>query len=113
MKERVLITGASGFIGHHLVQQALNEGYEVDAAMRPSSNISSLKSLTNVKDSVGSPGFVFPDYESKDALVQLLAKGQYHYIIHAAGATRAKNDQVYNHINADYALMLAEAALDS
>lgn len=111
MKERVLITGASGFIGHHLVQQALKDGYAVDAAMRTSSNISALESLKDQKDGVGALEFVYPDYESKEALTQLLTERQYSYIIHAAGVTRAKNDQAYNHINADYSLMLAEAAL--
>lgn len=110
MKERVLITGASGFIGHHLVQKALKEGYDVHAAVRSSSNVSSLQSSVQ---STGSLTFVYPDYESKEELKNLLSNEQYTHIIHAAGATRAKNDQVYNHINADYSLSLAQAALEA
>ena len=36
--ERLLITGASGFIGSHLVRQALAAGYEVWAAVRRDSD---------------------------------------------------------------------------
>ena len=36
--ERLLITGASGFIGSHLVRQALEAGYEVWAAVRKDSD---------------------------------------------------------------------------
>ena len=39
MKERVLITGASGFVGFHLIEAALKKELEVYAAVRPSSQI--------------------------------------------------------------------------
>ena len=42
--ERLLITGASGFIGSHLVRQALEAGYEVWAAVRKDSNKTRLES---------------------------------------------------------------------
>lgn len=113
MKEKVLITGASGFIGHHLVQAALQEGYEVHAAVRPSSDIAGLKRIsTDLQlDTKGSLEFVYPDFSSKEALLPVLEAGKYDRIIHAAGATRAKNTAEYNLINADYTLHLAQAAL--
>jgi nucleoside-diphosphate-sugar epimerase len=42
MKKRVLITGASGFVGYHLIAAALASNLEVYAAVRPTSNISHL-----------------------------------------------------------------------
>ena len=45
MKERVLITGASGFVGYHLVTEALNKNLEVFVAVRKSSKIEHLKHL--------------------------------------------------------------------
>jgi len=37
--ERVLVTGATGFIGSHLVEELLWKGYEVTALIRPSSDL--------------------------------------------------------------------------
>ena len=34
MKERILVTGASGFIGSHLVDEALERGMQVWAGVR-------------------------------------------------------------------------------
>ncbi|MCB0574571.1 MAG: NAD-dependent epimerase/dehydratase family protein, partial [Saprospiraceae bacterium] len=36
--KRILITGASGFIGGFLVEEALKRNWEVTAAVRPTSN---------------------------------------------------------------------------
>ncbi len=105
MSSRVLITGASGFIGYHLIEAAQKEGLEVHAAVRRSSNVNHLQKFN--------PVFVYPELSDKEALKQLLKEGNYSYIIHAAGATRAKNTQAYNIINADYTRLLAEAALEA
>ncbi|MCP1385861.1 NAD-dependent epimerase/dehydratase family protein [Runella salmonicolor] len=105
MSSRVLITGASGFIGYHLIEAAQKEGLEVHAAVRRSSNVNHLRKFN--------PVFVYPALSDKEALKKLLKDGNYSYIIHAAGATRAKNTQAYNLINADYTRLLAEAALEA
>jgi nucleoside-diphosphate-sugar epimerase len=105
MSNKVLITGASGFIGYHLIEAAKKEGLEVHAALRRSSNTDHLKPLD--------PVFVYPELSNKNALQKLLKEGDYSYIIHAAGATRAKTGQAYNAVNADYTRLLAEAVLEA
>ncbi|MCE7043244.1 NAD(P)-dependent oxidoreductase [Dyadobacter sp. CY312] len=113
MSERVLITGASGFIGYHLVQAALQQGFEVHAAVRPSSETSELKQL-GIEAEVNKRGkllFVFPDFTSAETLLPLMDKGAYSYVIHAAGVTRAKSTEAYNEVNANYTLRLAQASL--
>ena len=102
MKERLLITGASGFVGYHLIIEALQHNFEVYAAIRKSSRIDHLKWL-NVN-------FVYLDFDNLDSLVQELKEKQYHYIIHAAGTLRALTPAEYNRINADYTYNLAHAA---
>lgn len=102
MKERVLITGASGFIGYHLVKAAQQAGLEVHAAVRPSSDLSRLKELD--------PVVVQADFGSRESIEKLIDSEAYSYIIHAAGATRAKSEEVYNLVNAQYTRELAEVA---
>ncbi|MGN7888627.1 NAD-dependent epimerase/dehydratase family protein [Dyadobacter sp. 22481] len=110
MKEKLFITGASGFIGYHLVAAALEAGMEVHAAVRPSSDLSFLKKLNaDAPDLV----YVNADFSSKDKLTKLLEDGGYAYIIHAAGVTKAKTAAAYNLVNAEYSLNLAQAAVSA
>lgn len=105
MRERVLITGASGFVGYHLINEALKADLDVFAAIRKSSNLSHLNGLAiNYTDL---------DYNDPDALQREIEEKQYSYIIHAAGVTRARTVEEYNKINAEYTFNLAKAAADS
>jgi nucleoside-diphosphate-sugar epimerase len=104
MKEKVLITGASGFIGFHLIEEALQKRLEVHAAVRPGSKVKHLKEF-DIR-------FCELDYTNPPQLAKQLADGGFNYIIHAAGATRAGSQQQYDTINADYAFNLANAALE-
>ena len=105
MTPRILITGASGFVGYHLVEAALDAGMEVYAAVRASSSVSHLKHLP--------VNFVCPDFNSKDDLKDLIVKHGFDYIIHGAGVTKAKSLDEYNRINAGYTLNLVVAAAES
>lgn len=102
MMPKVLITGASGFVGYHLISAAVNAGMEVHAAIRSSSKVSQLQHF-NLR-------YVIPDYTDQDSLCELLEQQQYNYIIHAAGVTRARTEEEYNTINAEYTRNLAMAA---
>src|SRR5215217_7015400 len=105
MRERLLITGASGFVGYHLINEALKANLEVFAAVRKSSNIKHLSGLD--------VNFTDLEYNDPAALEKEMREKQYTYIIHAAGVTRARTIEEYNTINAQYTLNLAKAAVDS
>jgi nucleoside-diphosphate-sugar epimerase len=45
LTERVLVTGATGFIGYHLVRALLAEGAQVTCLIRPTSNRTTLENL--------------------------------------------------------------------
>lgn len=104
MSKKVLITGASGFVGYHLVDVALQKGYEVTAAVRGTSKVEHLKNLP-VK-------VVSMDLLNKVSLIAELQKGQYDYIIHNAGATRADSEEAFIAANATTTKNLAEAAVE-
>jgi nucleoside-diphosphate-sugar epimerase len=102
MKKKVLITGASGFVGFHLINEALNLDLDVYAAVRPKSDLAHLEDLPI--------HYVQLNYASIDELVRVLNDTQFDYIIHAAGITKAKTEAVYNQVNAQYTKNLALAA---
>lgn len=102
MSERVLITGASGFLGYHLILAALQQNLEVYAAVRKNSQIEHLKELP-IK-------YLLLDYNDINGMSQLLLDNKIKYIIHAAGVTKAVKQQTYNDINATYSVNLAKAA---
>lgn len=104
-KKKVLITGASGFVGYHLIEEALNADLEVYAAVRPSSDQSHLATF-HIK-------YVNLDYSSVDGLKQELEAQQYDYIIHAAGTTKAKTKADYDQVNGVYTRNLAVAAMEA
>ncbi|MDO3641089.1 NAD(P)-dependent oxidoreductase [Mucilaginibacter sp. L3T2-6] len=105
MKERVLITGASGFVGYHLIKEALANDLEVFAAIRKSSKIDHLKDF-DIK-------YTYPDFGNLQALKDNMIENKYDYIIHAAGITRARSAKEYNQVNAGNSYNLALAALES
>ena len=79
---RILITGASGFIGGYLVAQALQAGHEVTAAVRPTSDLTRLNDprLKLLNLSLG----------AVPALTkQLQEAGRFDWVIHNAGVTKA------------------------
>lgn len=105
MRKRVLITGASGFLGYHLIQAALQAGLEVFAAIRQNSNIQHLKEFdiqyTNL------------DFTSIANLKKEIDEKGYSYVIHAAGITKAKTPQEYNTTNAVFTKNLGLAISSS
>lgn len=102
MKERVLITGSSGFVGYHLIEAALRRGLEVFAAVRPTSNIEHLRDKP--------VRFRFTDFFDLDKACADINHYKYAYILHAAGTLRAPSEQMYNQVNAELTRTLAMAA---
>lgn len=103
MQKKVLITGASGFVAYHLIEQAIASGYQVYAAVRKSSVIDHLKHL-NIH-------YTHLDYTNVEALRNNIVDNSYDYIIHASGTTKAKTLAAYNLVNAEYSQNLALAAV--
>lgn len=90
--KKLLITGASGFIGGFLVEEALRKNYEVFAAIRKKSNTEHLKD-SRIK-------FIGLDLSDIDLLNRQLFEAPYFdYVIHNAGITKAIKKEVYFETN--------------
>jgi len=93
---RILITGASGFIGSFLVQKALDNGFETWAGIRKTSNREYLQD-TRIR-------FIDFNFNDKDKLQNQLsdfrkANGSFDYIIHNAGITKSLDKSDFDRVN--------------
>ena len=109
-QKRILITGASGFIGGFLVDEALRRGYDVWAGVRSGS------SRENLQDK--RIRFIDLRYDDKDALTEQLLEvksvsGAWHYVIHNAGITKALDTSDFYKVNALYTNKLVEALAEA
>jgi nucleoside-diphosphate-sugar epimerase len=97
---KVLITGATGFVGSHTAEHLLEQGHEVRALARPSSNLVWLEdtSIEVVHGNMLDPASLETALKSIDA------------VVHIAGATAARNKQAFFEANHLATRGLLEAA---
>jgi nucleoside-diphosphate-sugar epimerase len=100
---KILITGASGFIGSFIVEEALKRGFETWAAVRKSSSREWLKDERI--------HFIELNLSSKEQLTEQLRDKDFDYVVHAAGVTKCLNKQDFHRINTEGTKNLAEAIL--
>lgn len=103
---KILITGASGFIGSFLVEGALDRRYEVWAGVRRSS------SREYLQDSRIS--FIDLNYSDKEQLKQQISEhvsqyGKWDYIIHNAGLTKSLDIRDFEKVNYLFTRQFIEA----
>lgn len=103
---KILITGASGFIGSHMVEQALRLGHSVWAAVRPTSSRRYLRDERI--------HFIELDYTDGEILQGQLRDFARKYscwdvIIHCAGATKCTQRKDFYTVNYDYTQRFVDA----
>ncbi len=108
MKPNLLITGASGFIGSHLIEEALTQDYHVFAAIRKSSQLI-VPNHTDIQ-------IIYLDYSQTELLASQLVNlksefGRFEYVIHNAGITRANNVEDFNEVNNKLPQRLVQALI--
>ena len=100
---KILVTGASGFIGSFIVEEALRREMEVWAAVRKSS---SKKYLTDKRIN-----FIELNLSSQKELEKQLAGHEFDYVVHAAGATKCLHTDDFFKVNTDGTRHLVQALL--
>ena len=101
---KILITGASGFIGSFIVEEALKQGFETWAAVRKSSSKEYLQDERI--------HFIELNLSSKAQLIEQLRPHQFDYVVHAAGVTKCLNKADFRRINTEGTKNLVDALLD-
>ena len=107
MKDRkILITGASGFIGGFLVEEALRRGYETWAGIRAGSSKAHLQDKRI--------HFIDLKYGDQEALTAQLSDfarehGAWDYVIHNAGLTKTLDKRNFFRVNAENTHRFIEA----
>ena len=101
---QILVTGASGFIGSFIVEEALRQGYDTWAAMRKSSSKQFLKD-----DRIH---FIELNLSSQEQLEQQLAGHEFDYVVHAAGVTKCLDTQDFFRINTEGTKNLVRALIN-
>ena len=99
---KALITGASGFIGKHLVKRLLEDGNHVKCLVRKNSNI---EHLNNVE-------FVYGDLRDKESLKKAVRDVDIVYHLGAVLGSKAENKKIIWEVNVEGTRNLLEASFN-
>lgn len=99
------MTGASGFIGSFIVEEALSRGFDTWAAVRPTS---SRRWLTDERIH-----FINLNLSSKEELKAQLADHRFDYIVHAAGLTKSLRQEDFFKTNTEGTKNLVNALIET
>ena len=108
---RVLVTGASGFLGSHVAEQLVSEGHEVRCLVRRSSKVEHLKELAKRAGSVAGASLDLVDGAIDDAATLPDAVRGVDAVVHCAGVVKAKTWSDFLAVSERGAIDLAEAAI--
>jgi nucleoside-diphosphate-sugar epimerase len=98
---KVLVTGASGFLGSHVAEQLSKAGHDVRVLVRKSSNKKFLETLSNVE-------FAYGGIEDADKVAE--ATKDVDAIVHSAGIVKAKRPEDFAATNVEGTRNVLEGA---
>lgn len=109
-KKKILITGASGFIGSFLIEKALDKDFDTWAGIRTSSSREYLQD-ERIR-------FIDLNFRNKEALTGQLRQfieenGKFDYIVHNAGITKTLHKEDFDKINYQNTVNFIDALKDA
>ena len=101
LMKKILITGASGFIGSFIVEEALRRGMETWAVVRRTSSREYLQDERI--------HFIELDFSSVDKLKEQLSGHQFDYVVHSRWCDKMLNKEDFFRVNRDGTRNFVEA----
>lgn len=102
---KILITGATGFIGSFICEEAVKRGFDTYAAIRKTS---SLKYISDERINK-----IELNLSSREQLVAALKEHEFDYVVHAAGATKCLDKEDFFRINTEGTKNLIQAVRET
>src|SRR5690606_31632372 len=103
MRRRALISGATGFVGGHLVDRLADRGWELHALVRPTSDTRALREH----------GVRLWTGELSDRELLRRACGEVEVVFHLAAVTAARDEEGYHRANVDGTRTLVDALVEA
>lgn len=95
MNKKLLLTGATGFIGRHIVQQLSTKKYDITLLVRPQTNKKRLGNLPEKTE-------IIPlDLRDINSLKRILSENTYDAIVHAGGIRNRPNTSADDYLKAN------------
>jgi nucleoside-diphosphate-sugar epimerase len=107
-KKKALLTGTTGFIGHHLARKLRQHGFQVTGIIRPTSKRAEVNGFPNNEDTT----LLQVDLSDRTAIRGQLAKNTWDYIFHLGAVRGGRNvsRKEYFRVNVDATEEIGEFA---
>jgi len=103
--KKLLITGATGFVGRYIVNEAFQKSYDIHLIVR---NSAKAKALFGEKLKI----YQLKEFNNKEELRKIVGLINPHYVIHLIGIIQEKKADTFEKVHYEYSKVLYETLKD-